>query len=149
MRSVSMIFPIEPIGKGRCRVARNGHLYTPKDTAEFMEYIKKKAKIIMAGEKPFPATEAQRAEILYVHKAPKSWSKKRKDILRKRYVPKITKPDIDNEDKIILDALKGVVLEDDKSVHKHTSEKVWGLNNMIKVRIFSFDPWEDFEEAVG
>lgn len=142
MYSVAMKFPVAAIGKGRPRVGRNGIVYTPKTTAEFERFIKAQAKIIMAGEKPFPATDALRVEIRYIYEMPKSWAKWKKDLASVWFIPKITKPDIDNADKAILDALNGVVWEDDKCIYKLTSMKVWGHSDMIEVVVFSSDPWK-------
>ena len=55
---------------------------------------------------------------------PKSHSKKRSDALE----PKVTKPDVDNLAKAILDALNGVAYEDDSQVY-WLEVKKWYVEN--------------------
>jgi Holliday junction resolvase RusA-like endonuclease len=60
--------------------------------------------------------------IFYVS-IPKSSSKKKYEMMVKGEIPIITRPDIDNYMKLLLDALHTVAYDDDKRINKITAEK--------------------------
>ncbi|HFD6100900.1 TPA: RusA family crossover junction endodeoxyribonuclease [Staphylococcus aureus] len=63
----------------------------------------------------------------------KSWSKKKKSEMVGQY--KVTKPDIDNLIKTVLDACNGHVWKDDNQITEITSSKRYGIEPKIIIRI--------------
>lgn len=114
VKQVSFRIMAEPIGKERPRASyRNGFatIYTPKKTKVYEKLVADTFK------KEFPNHEPINSEcsviITSYLKIPKSYSKKKKEeILRKDSRP-LSKPDIDNMAKSILDGLNGVAYSDD------------------------------------
>ena len=64
----------------------------------------------------------------FVIKMPKSWSKKKRDLMR--LAPHQQKPDIDNLVKAVLDSM----MVEDKQVYKITADKHWGDAGSVTVR---------------
>jgi Holliday junction resolvase RusA-like endonuclease len=66
---------------------------------------------------------------------PLSWSKKkRQQAMMGEIVP--GKPDLDNISKSILDAVQGIVIDDDKNVIKLTVEKRFAFQPRVEVHIY-------------
>jgi len=82
-----------PIPKGRPRVYR-GHAVTPEATRDYEALVRSAAAICWQGE---PTTEPVRVELLF-------WRSNK------------IRCDIDNLTKAVLDALNGVVWEDDEQI---------------------------------
>jgi Holliday junction resolvase RusA-like endonuclease len=49
--------------------------------------------------------------------------------------PRLPRPDIDNLEKAVLDALKGVAWKDDTQVARVVKEKTWGTEGRTTVRV--------------
>lgn len=106
--------PGHPVGKGRPRFAR-GRAYTPETTRKAEHRVAAIASDAMleAGIKPVRCPV--RVQIIAWFEPRKSWSKKKRlDALGNEIRP--GKPDLDNIAKLILDAINGVVFEDDEQV---------------------------------
>ena len=72
-----------------------------------------------------PATGKCSVHVLAQFEIPKSWPKKRREAaVRGEVAP--GKPDIDNVVKIALDAINGVVFEDDAQVNRINATKRYG-----------------------
>ena len=63
----------------------------------------------------------------------KSWSKKKKSEMVGQY--KVTKPDIDNLMKTVLDACNNYLWKDDNQIAEITSSKRYGIEPKIIIRI--------------
>lgn len=112
--AVQVHIPGKPTGKARPRFGKGTVYAEPKSKARERE-ISMLAKVAMIGRKPF--TGAVRVNIHL-------WMADR-----------MAKPDIDNAEKLILDAFNGIVWTDDKNVveihtTKHASKS---LSTMIHV----------------
>lgn len=114
--------PGKPQPKQRPRMTRYGAVYTPAATQSFERLVKRHAKL--AGAKP--GLEPVHVDITSVFAIPKSWSKKRK--LAADGQPHISRPDLDNLVKSVLDGLNGVAFADDALVHSVSCRKVWSSN---------------------
>lgn len=126
---ITITIPGEARGKGRPRFAKRGKFvktYTDAKTVSYENLV------------AYAGAEAMRGEALIqgpVHVTmnvqvgvPRSWSKKKTAAALAGEVRPTTKPDLDNVIKAIMDALNGVVWQDDKqvvglSVTKYYSEK--------------------------
>ena len=95
MKNFKIFIPIIPVPKARPRLGRNG-AYTPKETLVYENSLKKVFEEIW-GKDTEPMAGPIMAEVWFYMPRPKSVSKKKK-------FPD-TKPDIDNLEKAVFDAL--------------------------------------------
>lgn len=132
-----MIYAFEistpPKGKGRPRFGK-GKVYTPKRTADFERHV----GLVARSKIRQPLTGAIRMELVFTFKTPKSWTKKK--TAANLWRPHTQKPDLDNLEKAILDALNEIAFEDDCQVAEVTKRKLWGNTDKITVRIEPHDP---------
>lgn len=118
MSIVKFTVPGAPVGKGRPRVATRGgrfaQMYTPEKTASYENLVALAAQTAMAGrgliEGPVDV------DLVILLPIPVSWSKKKKQAALQGLVYPTKKPDIDNVEKAIFDAINGVVWHDDVQV---------------------------------
>ncbi|HDC8330389.1 TPA: RusA family crossover junction endodeoxyribonuclease, partial [Staphylococcus aureus] len=76
---------------------------------------------------------ALKIELAFYFTPPESWSKKKKAQAIGQL--KVTKPDIDNLIKTVLDACNGHVWKDDNQITEITSSKRYGIEPKIIIRI--------------
>lgn len=108
-----------------------GTAYTPEETATFESVVRYQAQQAMQGKAPF--TGACSVSIIVYKSVPTSFSeKKRKACLLQAY-PILTKPDLDNCAKSILDALNGVWFMDDKQVTELYVRKEYAEQDYFKI----------------
>ncbi len=112
--------PIRPKPKERPRFA-NGHAYTPKGTREYEKLIAYYAK--QAG-----ATPSKLPLIMTITATFKSPIKRKSFYCVKR-------PDIDNLQKMVFDALNGVAYEDDAQIVEATITKEYGEKDLLEIEI--------------
>ena len=108
--------PGVPTAKGRPRMARSGHVYTPQKTRDYEDQIRLAAAVRLIGKKP---TEKP----VVVHFAaffepPKSYTKTRRTQLLQGGAYHAIKPDLDNLLKAATDAICGEngAIADDKQI---------------------------------
>lgn len=108
------IVPGRPQGKGRPRFA-HGHVYTPQATHEYECLIAACAR--KALRKTAYRREGPKAITVRVRFAiPRSWPKwKKAEALSGERLPEV-KPDADNIEKVVADALNGIAYGDDCKV---------------------------------
>jgi len=125
----------EPYGKGRPRASSRGgfvRMYTPAPTLAYEAEIAKLATAAR-GDWPVMATPMSLRVIAH-HAIPKSWSKRKQlQALDGQLIP--GKPDLDNVAKAVLDALNGVIYEDDKQVIKLVAEKKYSTEPRVEVYV--------------
>jgi Holliday junction resolvase RusA-like endonuclease len=110
----------QPFGKQRPRMTKRGHTYTPAET------VSRTAAISKVAVRHFdaPISGPIRVDVIAVFKPAKSWSaKKTREALGR---PHTQKPDKDNVEKLVLDALSGIAYPDDSQVWDGGTRKVWG-----------------------
>ena len=118
--------PIKAIGKGRPRMTRTGHAYTPEKTREYERMLRD----AYVGE---CFTGKIEISITAYYEPPKSLSRKKREALVGQ--PHDKKPDIDNMAKAVLDALNGKAYTDDKNIVRLTVDKYYGESDMLYVTI--------------
>lgn len=125
----------DPQGQGRPRFARQGrfvHTYDPQRSRQY------KAKVAQSFQHAYmgkPLTKPIKITIRAVFGIPKSYSKARaKACLEGRQWP-TKKPDADNVEKAIYDALNGLAYEDDKQIVMTNTVKVYGPEARVDVVI--------------
>ncbi|EOB6961935.1 RusA family crossover junction endodeoxyribonuclease [Staphylococcus aureus] len=118
-----------PMGSPRPRFRNTGRFvqtYMPTSYTKHKAYIQ--------GQMPKLNLEhALKIELDFYFPLLKSWSKKKKNEMVGQY--KVTKPDIDNLIKTVLDACNGHVWKDDNQITEITSSKRYGLEPKIIMRV--------------
>lgn len=110
---------VPPYGKGRPRFSMGSgypRAYTPEKTRRFEMHFSDIAHGAMMRAGLVPTYDAIRLRITAYFPIPKSYSKKKHDECVAGVIKPTVKPDIDNVVKAALDAMNGVVYDDDKQV---------------------------------
>ncbi len=119
-----------PVPKQSARFTKGGHSYqTTKVKAE------EKAIAWLAKEHAPSKLWAGpiQARVRYHYACPKSWSNQKAQEHVWKY--KITVPDLTQLDKLLFDALEGIIYEDDKQIVICESVKWWAVNDCITVEL--------------
>lgn len=124
---IEFMIPGKPRGKGRPRFSRTGHAYTDEDTREYEKLV----KMMCPKEEIF--TQPVSVTVTAVMPVPKKTPEAHREQLL--YGPYPHKPDCDNVAKIILDALNGVLWQDDAIVCQLKVLKVYGKEPCVWVRV--------------
>lgn len=120
-------FDVDPRPKQRPRVnTRTKRAYTPEATRSFEKLIRDLAKLQWGKSKPIE--KPVRIDIEFRIKRPASVP------LRKRKYPSV-RPDLDNLEKALIDAIQGVCFLDDSQIVRKYSEKVYALESGISVKL--------------
>lgn len=121
------------MAKQRPRFSRaSGTAYTPKETANYENLI----RLAFLDKYPdhIPTDEPVVLNICAVYPIPQSWAKRKQiQAEEKKIYP--GRPDIDNIQKIVQDALNGVCWLDDASIHTGTTSKIYGTRPGLTVLI--------------
>ena len=89
----------------------------------------------MVSKRKIEKPNAVRVDILAVFPVPASWSKKRRLAALQGVDHHVSKPDLDNVQKAILDGMNGIVFEDDSQVIDSRARKAYGPEPGVKVFI--------------
>ena len=117
----------EPIPKARARtVVHNGRVmsFTPKGTRDAEDAIRAE---IVRQKLTFDGKEPLSVSLLFVLAKPPSVPKKR--------ARPITRPDLDNYVKLVMDACNGYLWRDDSMVCGMAAEKVYGEPPRIEIQV--------------
>ena len=129
------VVPGQPYGKGRPRASSRGgfvRMYTPATTLAYESEIARLAEMAR-GDWPVLATPMSLRVIAH-HAIPASWPKRKQlQALNGEVIP--GKPDLDNVAKAVLDALNGVIYEDDKQVIRLVAEKRYSVEPRVEVYV--------------
>lgn len=132
----TFVIPGEPVAKGRPRMTRTGHAYTPSKTRLYEEHIRDLWKKKTVAEPPTGLPLRVCVDAFFP--IPKSMSKKNRKALDG--APHTKKPDADNVAKAVLDALNGLAFDDDSRICDLTITKRYALDNpRVEVTL----EWED------
>lgn len=135
MPKLSFFVPMKVVGKQRPRFSfKSQHAYTPRRTLDAEKTIRRSALEAMrsAGLKTASSTVPVKIDMTAHLLTAKSSSKKKKNGVAMGSVPCLKKPDVDNILKL-MDALNGIVFEDDKQVMEAASRKRYD-NNVEGIR---------------
>ena len=111
----------QPVGKGRPRFTKTGHTYTPDRTRKYERRLAEVASDAMIDRGLDPITRPCTVFIIATFK--------KLQAQEQRIFP--GRPDIDNVAKIALDAINGVVFEDDDQVCGLEVQKKYGEPSLI------------------
>jgi Holliday junction resolvase RusA-like endonuclease len=137
MNPLVIEFGGDPVGKGRPRMSIGAHgrpvVYTPAKTRKYEAALRYAADAAMAGRLRFlgPVAVAVTARL----PVPRSWPKKKQaEALAGRLWP-LSRPDADNFLKSAIDALNGVVVNDDAQFVRMTVEKRYSLRPGLRIEV--------------
>lgn len=125
-----------PKAKGRHRsyVKKDGRIgtYTPGSTVSWENYIRVLAKlnrpdILMGGPVDL--------RLIFYMPIPKSWPKKKRDLVFKDKLFPTGKPDLDNMVKLVKDACNGIIWKDDKQVVYLRAVKYYSMDPRTEIII--------------
>ena len=140
IETVKIIIPGTPVSKGRPRFAVRGkyvQTYTPEKTAAYEKLVRSAWE--QAGGKTAPQGAAVRVDIVASFPIPGSKSKKIKAAMAAGEIPHLSRPDVDNIAKAVLDALNGCAYHDDSQIVSLTVEKQYAETPRCAVRL----EWEE------
>lgn len=135
-KDIEFFVPGQPVGKGRPRIGRvngNARMFTPEKTVNYEGLVKYAAHEAMNGNQ---LIDGPVGVTLWIGcQIPASWSlKKQKRAIDGLEFP-TTKPDIDNLEKAIFDAMNGVVWKDDVQVISVAKWKKYSQTPGVKVAV--------------
>ena len=126
----------KPKAKQSFRYTSTGLKYTPKDVKQYARdvqycFYQKYPKWLpsMFFEKPL------KIDIQVYKQIPKSFNKTQKQRALAGELRPLTKPDVDNYSKNILDALNGIVYPDDRQIVELTVKKFYSNADFVNVNI--------------
>lgn len=112
---IDLVIYGKPVGKARPRFSRRGGkvvTFTPRETQIYEQNIKSLAQVAMIGKAMLEGPVKVTITAYFAHKKKTGWH--------------ISRPDIDNVVKAILDGLNGVVFADDAVVAQLVASKHYG-----------------------
>lgn len=126
MRIFHTFIATEPVAKGRPRVTRMGHAYTPSATVQAEHRIQEQ----VAKEWSTVALDGPLAVSIVVQLL------KPKSAPKRRVIWPTSRPDADNYGKLVLDALNGILWRDDSRVVDLRIQKVYSDHLGIDLEVF-------------
>ena len=127
---IHLRIPGKPQAKQRARVGKWGG-YTPKPTADAEAHIQAIAMAAGIDRMEGPLTMICK----FVYAPPKSWSKRKRQDAMGTW--KTTKPDKDNLEKLVCDALNGIAYKDDAQLVASKVTKFYGQEDATYILIQS------------
>lgn len=124
-----------PKAKQSVRFTKTGHKYQPKELIQEEKNIR--SQIIEQLPPNFELLKnAIKLEVVFYFPPLKTFNKKiMNDIEKGLPVPKTTKPDLDNLEKMVLDAMQGVVYLNDSQIYYKSSQKYYSNTPQINITI--------------
>jgi len=135
IRQIAFTIFGEPVPKGRPRFNKRGFAYTPKNTVNYKEIVVKEAKKAMENTDIIPKETPIGVYMKIYRPIPKSFTKKQRKLIEEVKLFPVTKPDIDNYVKAVLDGCNDIIFKDDSQVIKETSIKLYGEVPRVEVLI--------------
>jgi len=133
MRIITFEVPGEPVAKARPRYNGNtGTVYTPAKTKHYETKVKHEA--VKHAPKEL-LTGPLEVKLTFYRPMLKSFSKKRRQEAEDGIYRPITKADVDNLAKSILDPMNGIIYKDDAQVVTLIAEKYYSHEPRVYVEI--------------
>jgi Holliday junction resolvase RusA-like endonuclease len=137
---IEFSIPLRPVAKGRPRFSTQGgfaRAYTPKKTRDYEAQVKAIAQQACGTSRP--TANAIGFEFVAFVPIPKSWSKAKQDKARAGLIYPTSRPDLDNYEKAVTDALNGVAFADDSQICDVVKSKRYSDEPRIYVRVFALE----------
>ncbi len=130
---IQFTVPGNPQGKARAFVTKRGFSFTPQKTVNYEAWIK---SCFIQKYPNFELIENPVFVRLDIFQdIPKSVSKKRRWEMEKNIIKITKRPEIDNIEKVFLDACIGIVYHDDRQVYKLEAEKYYSYSPRVEMWI--------------
>tara|TARA_R100000655_G_scaffold21018_1_gene43191 strand:- start:2400 stop:2810 length:411 start_codon:yes stop_codon:yes gene_type:complete len=132
---LKLTYYIRPIAHQSVRMSKKGYTYTPKNVVKYKRSIAEQTKsqlpedfVIIKHSTPITVEYLH-----YIYKYPAKWRKKDKE----NFTFRISSPDLlDNVNKAFMDALEGIVFENDASVcYVKELKKYYGDEYKIELKL--------------
>lgn len=136
----TFIVPGEPRAKARARFAAN-HFYTPTDTKDYEDAVGWAARD-SGIEKHFGPIELVVKAFFPI---PITWKGEKRLLASRSQLKHSAKPDVDNLQKLVQDALNGIAYFDDKQVWLATVSKEYSDRPRLEITIIRTDASIDHE----
>lgn len=138
---IELFFPVDPVAVQSARFYTRGKFirsYQPSKVTDYKETLKLLARQQIPDGFPL-FKNATGIQTTFVFTPPKSFTKKKLALIEEGWLfRKITRPDLtDNLHKALLDALTGIVWKDDSIIADAHSQKFYGKETGIRMKIFS------------
>lgn len=130
--SIRFTLPFRAVPKERHRHGA-GRSFTPERTRNFEQDVRLVAGPLMRGLSPFSG--AVEISVLFVFKVPVSWPSARRRAALEGVIRPVARPDLDNIEKSIFDALNRLVHSDDAIIADKNVAKFFGTSDRIEVRV--------------
>ena len=123
---------MEPVAKGRPRFTRKGFVYTPGKTRSAESEVRRQAEFF----KPLtPLAKQAYVRLLFIMPIPQSMMRTHGHLADKLIMHHTKKPDLDNLEKLVIDALNKMFWTDDSIIHTVEKSKRYGNNPRIQIFI--------------
>lgn len=135
MKTIRFSIYGEPTAKGRPRFSFRGNFaraYTPVKTAQAENNLRAQA---MPHRPAQPLETPLFVGIRVFRSIPKSMAKKRIELAEKGYLRPVTKPDVDNYQKLVYDALNGIFWRDDSQIVESKTAKFYSSTPRLEIEI--------------
>ena len=130
---VRLVIPGEPVAKGRPRLTKHGHVYTPDKTVSYENLVR------LSYMQSYPYANLMEGQLQAIIKAfmkiPKSATKHNQEGMEKNSIRPTKRPDCDNIAKAVLDALNGLAYRDDSQIVVCTIGKYYSDIPRVEVDI--------------
>ena len=133
MKQIKFTVLGQPVAKGRPKFG-NGHAYTPEKTVNYEQLVK--VSYLQTERVKFMNSEQLKAELQFYFAIPKSTPKKQVAMMLNDVVRPTKKPDIDNAEKGIFDALNGIAYNDDSQIVSCWADKYYSEEPRVEVFIY-------------
>lgn len=131
---VRFFVPGDPVAKGRPRAVRTRtgvRMHTPEKTERYERLVQHHAMLASVGAFNGPV----RVFLDFGIATPASWSKKRTEAALSGLERPCKRPDVDNLAKSVLDALNGIIYDDDVQVVELTVRKFYAVEPGVLVQV--------------
>lgn len=135
-----------PVPKGRPRVY-NHHAITPRKTLEAEHWLRDQYIEQNPHSKPF--TRQICVDCVFYEPIPKSWSKKKRQLAMDGKLSFMSRPDLDNLVKLVLDALNEVAYLDDSQITGLSAQKIYSGEYENGATIVTIEEIRGEEETEG
>jgi len=125
IKAIKLDVPISPVAKARPRFTRSGRVYTPKRTTDFEGAIKMYWK--KSGQTMLPVAPTY-LTILFFMPRPK----------KTKFDWPITRPDVDNLQKGVIDSLNQLAWKDDNQIVTIHATKLYGEIPCVSIVAYTF-----------
>ena len=135
--------PGEPKGKGRPRMTKTGHTYTPNDTVLYEQQVR--AEYCRQCNFMFPKDCMLDVRVFAYYGIPKSASQKKRRMMLAKVIRPTKKPDWDNVGKIVCDSLNGIAYHDDAQIVDSMVRKFYSESPRVDVVVRDYNPIKEQE----